>query len=86
MIVFDLSSSSSFEAVSRWKRDLDTKCHLPDGRRIPTVLVANKCDLERNRVIPDDFGIAEVANDLGMVPKWFKTSALTGQGEEEVGF
>ncbi len=79
--MFDLASRSSFESVLRWKRDLDSKCHLPDGRRIPVVLAANKADLRvRDRGVPDDIGISEFTLQEGFVPKWFKTSALTGQG------
>jgi len=41
-IVFDITRPSTFEAVERWKRDLDSKVSLPDGSRIPCVLLANK--------------------------------------------
>ncbi len=61
---------------------LAQKCHLPDGRRLPVVLLANKCDLNRrDRGVPDDVGLSEFAQGEGFAPKWFKTSALTGQGD-----
>lgn len=41
-IVFDVTRASTFEAVIRWKADLDSKVSLPDGSRIPCVLLANK--------------------------------------------
>ncbi len=41
-IVFDVTRASTFEAVIRWKNDLDSKVSLPDGSRIPCVLLANK--------------------------------------------
>jgi len=41
-IVFDITRPSTFEAVERWKKDLDSKVSLPDGSRIPCVLLANK--------------------------------------------
>jgi len=41
-IVFDITRPSTFEAVERWKKDLDSKVSLPDGCRIPCVLLANK--------------------------------------------
>ena len=41
-IVFDVTRASTFEAVIRWKQDLDSKVTLPDGSRIPVVLLANK--------------------------------------------
>ena len=41
-VVFDVTRSATLEAVPKWKADLDTKVVLPDGRPIPTVLLANK--------------------------------------------
>ncbi|CAG0897810.1 unnamed protein product [Cyprideis torosa] len=41
-IVFDASRTSTFEAVLKWKQDLDNKVVLPDGSSIPCVLLANK--------------------------------------------
>jgi len=43
-IVFDITRVDSFEAIIKWKNDLDTKVLLPDGRPIPCVLLGNKCD------------------------------------------
>ncbi|XP_004628615.1 ras-related protein Rab-32 [Octodon degus] len=43
-VVFDISRGSTFKAVSKWKDDLDSKVHLPNGSPIPAVLLANKCD------------------------------------------
>jgi len=41
-IVFDITRPSTFEAVERWKKDLDSKVSLHDGSRIPCILLANK--------------------------------------------
>lgn len=41
-IVFDVTRNSTFEAVAKWKQDLDSKVQLPDGSPIPCVLLANK--------------------------------------------
>jgi len=41
-IVFDVTRASTFEAVIKWKNDLDSKCTQADGSRIPCVLLANK--------------------------------------------
>lgn len=41
-IVYDITRPSTFEAVLRWKEDLDKKVMLPDGSRIPCFLLANK--------------------------------------------
>jgi len=44
LIVFDISRESTFEAVQKWKSDLDQKVRLPghEEEPIPVVLVANK--------------------------------------------
>ena len=44
-IVFDVTRASTFEAVIRWKNDLDSKVTLPDGNPVPCVLLANKVGL-----------------------------------------
>ncbi|EPY80650.1 ras-related protein Rab-32 [Camelus ferus] len=47
-VVFDVSRGSTFEAVLKWKSDLDSKVHLPNGSPIPAVLLANKCDQKKD--------------------------------------
>eukprot|EP01102_Stenamoeba_stenopodia_P005160 TRINITY_DN1566_c0_g1_i2.p1 TRINITY_DN1566_c0_g1~~TRINITY_DN1566_c0_g1_i2.p1 ORF type:complete len:166 (-),score=27.94 TRINITY_DN1566_c0_g1_i2:115-612(-) len=51
-IVFDATRGDSFEAVTRWKADLDSKTGLPlpDNleRPLPVILLANKMDLITN--------------------------------------
>lgn len=42
LICFDVTKLQTFEAVKKWKEDLDSKVSMPDGSPIPTVLVANK--------------------------------------------
>lgn len=44
-IVFDVTRTSSFDAVIKWKQDLDSKVQLPDGSSIPCILLANKVKL-----------------------------------------
>ena len=41
-IVFDVTRGSTFDAVAKWKHDLDTKVQLANGNSIPCVLLANK--------------------------------------------
>ena len=43
-LVFDLTRASTYEAVTKWKNDLDLKVQLPDGRPVPCVLLANKVE------------------------------------------
>lgn len=41
-IVFDVTRSATFDAVMKWKQDLDSKVQLPNGSPIPCILIANK--------------------------------------------
>lgn len=72
-VVFDVTRSSTFEAVSKWKHDLDSKVKLANGNPIPSVLLANKCDQKKdssnNAALMDSF--CKEAGFLG----WFETSA-----------
>jgi Ras-related protein Rab-32 len=43
-IVYDVTRGSTFEAVTKWKTDLDNKVQLNDGNPVPCVLLANKVD------------------------------------------
>ena len=42
IIMFDLSQRGTFANALKWKKDLDSKCTLPDGSPVPCVLLANK--------------------------------------------
>jgi hypothetical protein len=41
-VVFDIARQKSFEAVLRWKEDIDAKVRSPSGGPLPTILLANK--------------------------------------------
>ncbi|XP_059842351.1 ras-related protein Rab-32-like [Hypanus sabinus] len=75
IVVFDVSRRSTFEAVVKWKDDLDKNVKLPNGKPIPAVLLANKCDhqqwdgLENNQTSMDRY-----CKENGFVT-WFQTSA-----------
>ncbi|KAF7206510.1 ras-related protein Rab-38b [Nothobranchius furzeri] len=72
-IVFDVTRPTTFEAVIKWKEDLDSKVMLANGHSIATVLLANKCDqgreLTNNGIKMDQF-----CKDHGFVG-WFESSA-----------
>ncbi|KAG0063656.1 rab32, member RAS oncoprotein, partial [Podila epicladia] len=49
LVVYDVTRPKTFEAVTKWKADLDSKVSLPQawgGGPIPVVLLANKTDLQ----------------------------------------
>lgn len=72
-VVFDVTRGSTFEAVSKWKHDLDSKVKLANGSPIPSVLLANKCDQKNessnNTALMDTF-----CKETGFLG-WFETSA-----------
>ena len=45
LVVYDVTRPKTFEAVPKWKADLDSKVSLPGGEPIPVVLLANKVQL-----------------------------------------
>ena len=64
-IVFDVTRVSTFEAVQKWKNDLDSKVHLPDGSPIPCVLLANKVSLTQttNKLCTKNGRLLAIARD-----------------------
>lgn len=73
VVVFDITNSSTLEAASEWKQDLDTKVRLDSGQPIPAVLLANKCDLTgRDEALVSSLdSFCKDNSFLG----WFETSA-----------
>lgn len=72
-IVFDVTRHTTFEAVVKWKEDLDSKLMLADGQSIATVLLANKCDQGRE-LTSNGIKMDQFCKDHGFVG-WFETSA-----------
>ena len=73
IIVFDVSRPDSFEAVLKWKTDLDSKVCQADGAPIPTMLLANKCDECKAGSFGDAKFLDQFCQDHGFVG-WFYTS------------
>jgi len=74
MVVFDVTRSATFDAVQKWKNDIDSKVTLPpDDRPIPVVLLANKVDLQKewNKTPSQMDKYCEEHGFIG----WFETSA-----------
>ncbi|KAL7380628.1 hypothetical protein ABVT39_021035 [Epinephelus coioides] len=83
VVVFDITNSSTLEAASEWKQDLDSKVCLDSGCPIPAVLLANKCDLtgrDRDLVSSLD-SFCKDNNFMG----WFETSAKDNINIDEAG-
>ncbi|XP_013399047.1 ras-related protein Rab-32-like [Lingula anatina] len=73
-IVFDVTRASTFDAVQKWKNDLDSKVQLPDGSSIPCVLLANKCDQAKEGLVNNAGQMDEYCKDKAFAG-WFETSA-----------
>ncbi|KAG2468218.1 ADGB protein, partial [Polypterus senegalus] len=73
-VVFDVTRNATFEAVSKWKHDLDSKVKLPNGRPIPAVLLANKCDQKKEGIGNSAADMDHFCKEYGFIG-WFDTSA-----------
>lgn len=82
MVVFDVTRENTFDAVERWKHDIDAKLSLPDGTPIPVILLANKTDLATEGICRDERQMQEYCDNNGFIG-WFKTSAKDGSGIED---
>lgn len=73
-IVFDVTRSATFDAVVKWKQDLDSKVQLPNGEPIPCILLANKCDQTKQGIASNPAKMDEFVKEHGFTT-WFDTSA-----------
>jgi Ras-related protein Rab-32 len=70
-VVFDVTRVSTFEAVTKWKSDIDAKVFLPDNRPIPVVLLANKCDLAgKEGICQDKHQMDKFCEENGFIGWW----------------
>lgn len=80
MVVFDVTRVSTFEAVQKWKSDIDAKVTLPpDERPIPVVLLANKCDLAKEGFCQDKAKMDAYCQENRFIG-WYETSAKDNIG------
>ncbi|XP_029531223.2 ras-related protein Rab-15-like isoform X2 [Oncorhynchus nerka] len=70
LLVYDITSSSSFQHILKWASDVDE--FAPD--KVQRVLVGNKADEEQMRKVPKEQG-SKLAKTYGM--EFFETSACT---------
>ncbi|TDG99198.1 hypothetical protein EPR50_G00207470 [Perca flavescens] len=83
VVVFDITNSSTLEAASEWKQDLDSKVCLDSGRPVPAVLLANKCDMTgRDRDLVSS--LDSFCKDNSFMG-WFETSAKDNINIDEAG-
>jgi small GTP-binding protein len=80
LLVFDLTRPETFQSVLKWKREIDSKVTLPNGKPLPVLLVANKCDLPDSAV--DKTSLDQFCKENGFIG-WFETSAKSNTNIEE---
>lgn len=74
-IVFDVTRVATFEAVQKWKSDVDTKVTIPGtDQPIPVVLLANKIDLAKEEFAKNREQMDQFCRENNFVG-WFETSA-----------
>ncbi|KAL6077568.1 Ras-related protein Rab-32B [Balamuthia mandrillaris] len=72
IIVFDLSRPPTFEAVTKWRDDVNSKVVLANDQPIPCLLLANKCDIPGVSI--DTAALDQFVETQGFIG-WFATSA-----------
>ncbi|ELT98053.1 hypothetical protein CAPTEDRAFT_110893 [Capitella teleta] len=87
IVVFDLSRSSTLEAVSKWIEGVRSKVMLTEDDPIPCFLFANKCDIDSIEIDTVEMNNFCQQNNI---ETWFPTSAKDdiniGKKVERVGF
>ncbi|XP_056140165.1 ras-related protein Rab-32-like [Lampris incognitus] len=78
LVVFDVTRASTFDAVLKWKDDLDTKLTLNHGKPVPAVLLANKSD----QMAVQQSKLDSFCKENGFAG-WFETSAKENSNIEE---
>lgn len=78
IVVFDVTREETYLKNQAWKQDIDKKV-MHNGKPIPTLLMANKCDMEvgdfmKDRTVLDEY--CETHNFIG----WYETSAKDNLG------
>ncbi|CAG9534918.1 unnamed protein product [Cercopithifilaria johnstoni] len=78
LVVFDCTRQNTYDGALRWKTDLDSKITLASEKPLPSVLVANKADLDNK--ITDE--MLEEYREKGGFLNALKTSAKANYGIE----
>jgi len=82
-IVYDVTRRSTYDSAVKWKEDLDSKVRLSDGRKIPCVLLGNKCDeLEKEGKGCNDKDMDAFCREHNF-SGWYEVSALNNLHVDE---
>lgn len=82
VIVYDVTSQRSLESARIWKEAVDQQMTMESATPIPSVLMANKCDLKGTHTKNDDEIATKFCEVHGFSSKFF-VSAKSGKGLDE---
>ena len=74
MVMFDVTTLTSFENVRNWTESIKTHLNL-EANNIPVIIIGNKIDLKEREIKTEDAN--KYCRELGF--KYFETSAKTGE-------
>ena len=74
MVMFDVTTLTSFENVRNWTESIKTHLSL-EANNIPVIIIGNKIDLKEREIKTEDAN--KYCRELGF--KYFETSAKTGE-------
>jgi len=80
MVIYDVTRPSTFDTVAAWKKEIDDKVSLPNGHRLPVILVGNKYDLETAH--GDGHHLDKYCEEHKFVT-WYDVSAKTGYNVDD---
>ncbi|XP_034327000.2 ras-related protein Rab-32B-like isoform X1 [Crassostrea angulata] len=80
IIVFDLSRPATFDSVSKWLGDVNSKVMLANEQSVPVLLLANKCDLTDVHI--DTNRLNRFCEENSIIG-WFPTSAKNNENIDE---
>jgi len=80
IIVFDVSRPATFEAITKWRDDVNSKVVLGNQEPIPVILFANKCDLPG--VVVDKDMLDRFCKENNFIG-WYATSAQNNVNIDE---
>jgi len=80
IIVFDVSRPATFEAITKWRDDVNSKVVLGSQEPIPVLLLANKCDLPGVNI--DKEMLDKFCKDNNYIG-WYATSAQNNVNIDE---
>ncbi|XP_015791641.1 ras-related protein Rab-38 [Tetranychus urticae] len=81
-ILTDAANPDSFKSAVRWKKDFDAKVNMEDGQPAPSILLVNKCDLEKVGMASDVVQLHSFAQENGFLT-WCYVSAKENIGIDD---